>query len=226
MQRSVFFSKNSHKYKYNVIHPQKTHEKKLNYVILNANFQYNILKYVFWVFSSIWQMNRALKNKRNFLLKKKTMGFPPECLEELILQEQNSTLNRRLSVLCVMCVFARALLFNLGCSAIYRSSCITNHRNAQQPLQRWFNSLRYLLLKFLYTNTHTLAHGIIKITEYNDIFIHRQFTICYKSQISRTLKTHFRFILIQLNLFGSLNRVKMNLNWAFDGYTKQIMNYC
>lgn len=92
-----------------------------------------------------------------FSWKKKTMGFPPECLEELILQEQNSTLNPRLSVLCVMCVFARALLFNLGCSAIYRSSCITNHRNAQQPLQRWFNSLRYLLLKFLYTNTHTLA---------------------------------------------------------------------
>lgn len=75
MQRSVFFSKNSHIYKYNVIHPQKKHEKKLNYVILNANFQYNILKYVFWVFSSIWQMNRALKNKRNFLLKKKNNGL-------------------------------------------------------------------------------------------------------------------------------------------------------
>lgn len=156
--KECFFSNNSHIYKYTVIHPQKKHEKKkLNYVILNANFQCNILKYGFWVFSSIWQMNRALKNKRNFLLKEKNNGLSTGMFGRV--DFAGAKFNTQPETECFVCdvCFARALLFNLGCSAIYRSSCITNHRNAQQPLQRRFNSLRYLLLKFLYTNTHTLA---------------------------------------------------------------------
>lgn len=75
-----------------------------------------------------------------------------------------------------------------------------------------------MLIYIMYIHTR----GTVKITEYNDIFIRRKFTICFKSQISRTLKTaHFRFILIQLKSFA-LYRAETNSNSAlFNGSTKE-----